>query len=133
MRDFRSWRRLATVLFALATAIALPTTGHAQRLRGEVPRGGVIYFVDQMVTEKLPNDVLKAMQSLATMEEIQALLNARSIRFRRETIAIDTGYVDERLVDLLEGLRPNEVFIARAPEGYSIGHVIEHRLTTPKY
>ena len=123
---------LLAAFFLVAALTPGPAT--AERLRGSVPRGGVIYVIDRLATPKLPKDVLAAMRPLNTLEEIQALLNARAIAFRRENIEINTGHADQRLVELLEQLPPGGVFVGRSDDGgYTIGRIAHQRVTMPVY
>ena len=90
-----------------------------------------IFSVDQIRMPR-PSDpaVLKALVPLKTMEEIESLLKADNIPYQRVATSLDSVGTDPRLLDAINKLAANEVFVIPGGDGLLV-NVIRDSKTTP--
>jgi EpsD family peptidyl-prolyl cis-trans isomerase len=83
-----------------------------------------IFTVDQIQMRRPSDpDLLKALQPLKTLEQIEALLTARRIPFGRTEGKLDAASMDPRVVDQILHLPPNEVFVIPAQDHVSVNQI----------
>jgi EpsD family peptidyl-prolyl cis-trans isomerase len=87
-----------------------------------------VFVVDQIRMPRVPVQVLKTLEPLKTMEEIEAVLNKDNIPHQRGDSAIDAVGVDPRLVDFIRKLPPNEVFVLPGNDGLLVNRVKETKV-----
>ena len=83
-----------------------------------------IFDVDQIRTP-VPTDaaLMAEFKPLKSLEQIEQLLTAKKIPFRRGLARLDAATVDPRLVDAIVKLPPDEVFVMPAGDMLLINHV----------
>jgi len=82
-----------------------------------------IFVVDQIRMPRVPVEVLKALEPLKTMEDIEAVLNKDNIPHQRGDATLDAVGADPRLVDFIVKLPPNEVFVLPSNDGLLVNRI----------
>ncbi|MEO8723312.1 MAG: hypothetical protein ABI395_07285 [Sphingobium sp.] len=72
-----------------------------------------IFVVDQIILGAVPADIMKALEPLDTMADVQALLNKRHIASSKTVGVIDALSIDPDAVEKIVSLPPSAVFINR--------------------
>ncbi len=88
-----------------------------------------IFTVDQVQMRRF-NDpaLLKALEPLKTLDQIEALLNARKIPFGRTQGKIDASTLDPRLLNDIMKLPPNEVFVIPSSDRVVVNQIVDTRI-----
>jgi hypothetical protein len=89
--------------------------------------GATIYLMDQIATGPLPPEVLKAMEPLHSLDEVEALLKSKKIAFAWREAEISTQNIDPQVVGQVAALPPHEVFIAPQGAGWIASVVLSAR------
>src|SRR5579859_542334 len=87
-----------------------------------------VFVVDQIRMPRVPVEVLKALEPLKTMEEIEVVLNKDNIPHQRADATLDAVGADPRLVDFILKLPANEVFVLPANDGLLVNRVKETKV-----
>jgi peptidyl-prolyl cis-trans isomerase C len=87
-----------------------------------------VFVVDQIRMPRVPLEVLKTLEPLKTMEEIEAVLNKDNIPHQRADATLDAVGADPRLVDFILKLPANEVFVLPANDGLLVNRVKETKV-----
>ena len=88
-----------------------------------------IFTVDQIRTAN-PNDpaVIKQLEPLKTMAQVETLFNQRAMPFQRATVTFDAVDINPQMVDALIGLPPAEVFVIPNKDAMLVGQIKEARI-----
>lgn len=102
----------------IAKAVPQPSREEATKFIADNPAmyaNRKIYDVDQLRFPR-PTDpeLIKALQPLHTLEDVEALLKSRNIPFRTSQDQIDPLALDPRIFDQITKLPPGEVFLTPA-------------------
>ncbi len=84
-----------------------------------------IFIVDQVRMPRVDAEMLKVLEPLKTLEQIEEVLKAHSIPYQRTGASLDAVGADPRLVAFILKLPPNEVFVLPANEGLLVNRVKE--------
>jgi EpsD family peptidyl-prolyl cis-trans isomerase len=87
-----------------------------------------VFVVDQIRMPRVPVEVLKTLEPLKTMEEIEAVLTKDNIPHQRSDATLDAVGADPRLVDFIRKLPPNEVFVLPGNDGLLVNRVKETKV-----
>ncbi|MCB2015596.1 MAG: hypothetical protein R3E11_08610 [Sphingobium sp.] len=77
-----------------------------------------IFIVDQMIATSADPELLKEIEPLDTMEQIEALLKEKNVEYRRTAGTMDALQMDPDAAEKIAALPPNAVFAS--PEGGNI-------------
>jgi EpsD family peptidyl-prolyl cis-trans isomerase len=116
----------------LISTVPQPTKEEAQNFIGSHPDIFLerkIFLVDQIRMPRVPLAVLKTLEPLKTMEEIEAVLNKDNIPHQRGDATLDAVGADPRLVDFIVKLPPNEVFVLPSNDGLLVNRVKETKVS----
>lgn len=83
-----------------------------------------LYSVDQIVFRPEDDSMLKEIASLKTIDQLQAHLEEREIRYRRAPQTVDSAGLDPAMLDQIVKLPAGEVFVVPAR-----GELIANRIT----
>jgi EpsD family peptidyl-prolyl cis-trans isomerase len=88
-----------------------------------------IFSVDQIRMGR-PSDpqVLKSLEPLKTLEEIETVLKADNIPFQRGSGALDAVGADPRIIAQVVKLPPGELFVIPGPQGLQVNHVTDVKI-----
>lgn len=99
----------------VVNAVPAPSREEATRYMAANPHlfGERKIFVVNQIRMAAPSDpaIMKEFQPLKTLDEVEAMLKAKGIRYQRGNGAIDALTVNPRLVDAIVKLPPGEVFV----------------------
>jgi len=115
----------------LITSVPQPTKEEAQSFVGSHPDIFLerkVFVVDQLRMPRVPLPVLKSLEPLKTMEEIEAVLSKDNIPHQRGDATLDAVGADPRLVDFILKLPPNEVFVLPSNDGLLVNRVKETKV-----
>lgn len=115
----------------LIEAVPQPTKEEAQNFVASHPDVFLerkIFVVDQIRMPRVPLEVLKTLEPLKTMEEIEDVLNKDHIPHQRGDATLDAVGVDPRLVEFILKLPPNEVFVLPGGDGLLVNRVKETKV-----
>ena len=88
-----------------------------------------VFLVDQIRMPR-PSDpsVLKALEPLKTLEQIEAELKKDHIPYQRAAGSLDAVGPDPRLIDAILKLPPGEIFVVPGPEGMLVNQIKETKV-----
>jgi EpsD family peptidyl-prolyl cis-trans isomerase len=120
--DFAIQRRRATETVLamtlqrkIAAQVPPPTRDEAERFVTDNPTMFAqrrFFVVDQIRMRRVPDvQKLKELEPLKTMEDVEAWLVKNHVDYERTMDSIDTLGTDARLIDFIDKLPPNEVFV----------------------
>jgi peptidyl-prolyl cis-trans isomerase C len=115
----------------LVAGVPQPTREEAQTFVSSHPDTFLerkVFVVDQIRMPRVPMEVLKSLEPLKTMEEIEVVLNKDSIPHQRSDASLDAVGADPRLVDFILKLPAGEVFVLPANEGLLVNRVKETKV-----
>lgn len=115
----------------LIAGVPQPTKEEAQTFVSSHPDTFLerkVFVVDQIRMPRVPTEVLKSLEPLKTMEEIEVVLNKDSIPHQRSDATLDAVGADPRLVDFILKLPAGEVFVLPANEGLLVNRVKETKV-----
>jgi EpsD family peptidyl-prolyl cis-trans isomerase len=110
----------------LIAAVPQPTKDEAQSFISSHPDTFLerkVFLVDQIRMPRVPVEVLKTLEPLKTMEEIEAALTKDNIPHQRADATLDAVGADPRLVDFILKLPANEVFVLPSNDGLLVNRV----------
>ncbi|MBV8593767.1 MAG: SurA N-terminal domain-containing protein [Caulobacteraceae bacterium] len=104
-----------TMQSQIAKQVPKPTAEDAQTFVGDHPdifAQRKIFDIDQIRMQR-PSDpnLIKALQPLKTLEQIEALLKSEKIPYQRSMGKVDAVGADPRMIDAMIKLPPGEVFV----------------------
>jgi hypothetical protein len=116
----------ALAIFAAGAAGAAPTQPAAPRAGGSelFPATPVIYDMETLRTGPLPQEFLKTLEPLHTLQAVEDLLKANRIAFAWSRAQVSSGTLPASFVNQLDALPPREVFVMPGPDGALIGVII---------
>jgi peptidyl-prolyl cis-trans isomerase C len=115
----------------LVAAVPQPTKEEAQNFISSHPDTFLerkMFVVDQIRMPRVPLEVLKALEPLKTMEEIEAVLVKDNIPHQRVDATLDAVGADPRLVDFVLKLPANEVFVLPSNDGLMVNRIKETKV-----
>jgi peptidyl-prolyl cis-trans isomerase C len=115
----------------LVAAVPEPSKDEAQNFIGSHPDTFLerkVFLVDQIRMPKVPIEVLKSLEPLKTMDEIEAVLVKDNIPHQRGDATLDAVGADPRLVEFILKLPANEVFVVPSNEGFLVNRVKETKV-----
>jgi EpsD family peptidyl-prolyl cis-trans isomerase len=115
----------------LITSVPQPSKEEAQAFVSSHPDVFLerkVFVLDQIRMPRVPLDVLKSLEPLKTMEDIEAVLVKDKIPHQRGDATLDAVGVDPRLVEFVLKLPPNEVFVLPGNDGLLVNRVKETRV-----
>lgn len=115
----------------LVAGVPAPTKEEAQSFIASHPDIFLerkVFVVDQIRMPRVPLEVLKTLEPLKTMEEIEGVLNKDNIPHQRADATLDAVGADPRLVEFIMKLPQNEVFVLPANEGLLVNRVKETKV-----
>jgi EpsD family peptidyl-prolyl cis-trans isomerase len=115
----------------LITAVPQPTKEDAQNYIGAHPDIFLerkVFVVDQIRMPRVPMAVLKSLEPLKTLEEIEAVLSKDNIPHQRGDATLDAVGADPRLIDFVLKLPPNEVFVLPSNDGLLVNRIKETKV-----
>lgn len=109
-----------------------PTAEEAQSFMASHPNIFLerkIFLVDQIRMAR-PSDpaVLKALEPLKTLEEIEVELKKDHIAYQRASGTLDAVGPDPRLIEAVLKLPPGEIFVVPGPEGLLVNQIKETKV-----
>jgi hypothetical protein len=87
----------------------------------------MIYVMEQLVTGPVPPEVLKQMEPLHTLDDVEALLKANKIAFGWRQAEVNSSQIDPRVAQQIGALPPHEVFIAPQGQDWIISVILSSR------
>ncbi|MBX3485140.1 hypothetical protein [Phenylobacterium sp.] len=121
-------RRLMTATIAALLAVPVAATaqpGGAAKPTAERP----IFLLDQIRSGPVPGKLMPALQPLKKLEQIEALLKANGVAYRRGVGMMDSRRAPANLVQVVTSLPPGEVFVLPENGGASFNQIL--RLISP--
>lgn len=115
----------------LASSVPAPSREEAQRYVAEHPDSFAqrkLLVVDQVVAPAVPPAVLRQMQPLKTLEQVEQLLDQNKVPHQRAVGAIDGATTDPEMIRKIAALPPGEVFIVPNGGGVLINRIRETRV-----
>ena len=115
----------------LAGAVPAPGRDEAQRFVSAHPDSFAqrkLFIVDQVIAPGVTPAVLRQMQPLKTLAEVEALLDRNKVQRQRAVGAIDGATADPATVKRIAALPPGEVFVVPGPQGVLINQIRETRV-----
>ncbi len=115
----------------LIASVPQPTKEEAQSFVSSHPDTFLerkVFVVDQIRMPRVPVEVLKTLEPLKTMEEIEAVLSKDNIPHQRGDATLDAVGADPRLVEFVIKLPPNEVFVLPSNEGLLVNRIKETKV-----
>jgi EpsD family peptidyl-prolyl cis-trans isomerase len=111
----------------LAGAVPAPTRQEAQDFVNSHPdmfAERKVFTVDQIRMPR-PSDpaILKSLEPLKTLEQIESLLKADNIPYQRAGGSLDAVGADPRMIDQIVKLPPNEVFVIPGGNGLLVNQI----------
>jgi peptidyl-prolyl cis-trans isomerase C len=83
-----------------------------------------VFVVDQIQMARPTNpDVIKGLQPLKTLEQVQTYLTDQKIPFKRDTGALDAVGADPRLIEAILKLPAGEVFVIPSQNGLLVNQI----------
>ena len=123
--------------FALIAALAAtPAAGQTRRPPAKTtPNASTvppvipikIYVVEQVMTAKLPPEVLKQMEPLKTLRQVEELLKANSIAYAWRKADLNTAALPPTVLQQIEALPPGEVFVLPTGNNLTMNVIIGRR------
>lgn len=110
----------------LIAGVPAPTKDEAQQYVGTHPDIFLerkVFVVDQIRMPRVPVDVLKSLEPLKTLEDIEVVLKKDNIPYQRGNASLDAVGADPRLVEFILKLPANEVFVVPSNDGLLVNHV----------
>lgn len=98
----------------IAATVPNPTRSDAEKFISEHPNMFAqrrVMVVDQIITGRFDDKLMKEFQPLNTLEEVQAVLDRENVEYQRTTTVLDTLNAPEGLSQTLLKLPPGEVFV----------------------
>lgn len=114
----------------LSAAVPQPSKQEAERFVSDHPDSFAqrkLFVVDQVVAPGVPQAVLREMQPLKTLDQVEQLLTQRGVPHQRAVGAIDGATSDPEMVKKIAALPPGEVFVVPNQGGVLINQVREAR------
>lgn len=115
----------------IVDSVPAPTRAEAERYVTANPNifaERKFFIVDQMRIQRPTNQaIMKEFEPLKTFEEVEAMLNAKGIKYQRGTDTLDAPSADPRLVNAIVALPPGEVFVMPAGQMVVINRIRETR------
>ena len=114
----------------LAAAVPQPSKQEAERYVSDHPDSFAqrkLFVVDQVVAPGVPQAVLREMQPLKTLDQVENLLTQRGVPHQRAVGAIDGATSDPEMVKKISALPAGEVFVVPNQGGVLINQVREAR------
>jgi hypothetical protein len=87
-----------------------------------------IFVLDQIRTPRLPVEILKTLEPLNTLEEVDAVLTKDNIPHQRGEATLDAVGADPRLIAFILKLPPNEVFVLPGDNGLLVDRIKETKV-----
>jgi peptidyl-prolyl cis-trans isomerase C len=115
----------------LIAAVPQPSKEEAQNFMGAHPDTFLerkVFVVDQIRMPRVPLEVLKSLEPLKTLEDIEVVLKKDNIPHQRGEATLDAVGADPRLVDFIIKLPPNEVFVLPGNEGLLVNRIKETKV-----
>jgi len=115
----------------LIATVPQPTKEDAQNYIGAHPDIFLerkVFVVDQIRMPRVPMEVLKSLEPLKTLEEIEAVLAKDNIPHQRGDATLDAVGADPRLIDFVLKLPPNEVFVLPGNDGLLVNRIKETKV-----
>ena len=115
----------------LITTVPQPTKEDAQNYIAAHPDIFLerkIFVVDQIRMPRVPIDILKSLEPLKTIEEIEAVLVKDNIPHQRGDATLDAVGANPQLIDFILKLPPNEVFVLPGNEGLLVNRIKETKV-----
>jgi EpsD family peptidyl-prolyl cis-trans isomerase len=110
----------------LITTVPQPTKEDAQNYIAAHPDIFLerkVFVVDQIRMPRVPMDILKSLEPLKTIEEIEAVLAKDNIPHQRGDATLDAVGANPQLIDFILKLPPNEVFVLPGNEGLLVNRI----------
>ncbi|MBB4641756.1 peptidyl-prolyl cis-trans isomerase, EpsD family [Rhizorhapis suberifaciens] len=108
-----------------------PTSADATRYAADNPdlfAQRKLFSVDQIrIPTRNPKVLVEKLKPLATLEEVQAMLERDGVRFRRERETLDAMQAQPALVKQILALPAEEIFVLPAAEGLTVNRIVETR------
>jgi hypothetical protein len=93
-----------------------------------LPGAPVIYDMETLRTGPLPQEILKRLEPIHTLQAIEELLKANRIAFAWGRGQISSGTLPAEFVKQIDALPPHEVFVTpQADKGWLIGVIVDRR------
>lgn len=115
----------------LASSVPAPSREEARQYVTQHPDSFAqrkLLLVDQVVAPGVPPAVVRQMQPLKTLEQVEQLLDQNKVPHQRAVGAIDGATTDPELIKKIVALPAGEVFIVPNAGGVLINHVRETRI-----
>jgi EpsD family peptidyl-prolyl cis-trans isomerase len=87
-----------------------------------------IFVVDQIRMPRVPLEILKSLEPLKTLEEIEAVLTKDNIPHQRGEATLDAVGANPQLIEFILKLPPNEVFVLPGNEGLLVNRIKETKV-----
>ncbi len=88
-----------------------------------------VFVIDQIRMARPSNpSIIKELEPLKTLPDIEALLNREKIPFQRSVGNLDAVGADPRMVDTIIKLPPNEVFVIPSNDSLLVNQIKETRI-----
>lgn len=118
-------RRLVIAALLAAGLMSAPMAAAGQPAGAPAPTAErPILVLDQVRSGLIPSKLMSAIQPLKTLEEVEALLKANDLAYRRGIALIDSRSAPAELVKLIAGLPPGEVFVLPDGGGATFNRVV---------
>lgn len=84
--------------------------------------------VDQLIVPKIEPAVVKAMEPIKTMSEVEGLLNGRQVKFVRSAAVLDTLNLNPEIAAKVAGLSGEDVFVMPSGTGVQVARITSSRV-----
>lgn len=84
--------------------------------------------VDQLLVPKIEPALVKQMEPLNTMSEVEALLNGKQVRFVRSAAVLDTLNLNPDIATKVTSLGSDDVFVVPNGPGVQVGRITSSRV-----
>ena len=118
---------LRLLLIAACVAIGgLAPVATAQTPKLDVPPvvPNQIFLVEQVVTGRLPPQVLQQLQPLKTLRQVEELLKANSIPYAWRKAELNSALVPAEVMDQIRKLPPGEPFVMPSGQNLTISVIL---------
>jgi hypothetical protein len=128
---------MKTTLLAVLAAMAMATPLAAQPRQPPARTPNVltappvipnrVYVVEQVVTAKLPAELLKQIEPLKTLRQIEELLKANSIPYAWRKADMNSAALPPEVMQLIDKLPPGEVFVLPMANNLTMNVIVGRR------
>lgn len=129
---------MRTLLPAIALALvaaATPVAGQPRQPPAKTPNLSTVppvipnrvYVVEQVVTAKLPPELIQQMQPLKTLRQVEELLKANNVPYGWRKADMNSAALPPAVLELIEKLPPGEVFVMPAGATLTMNVIVGRR------